>query len=194
MLLIPFRDGRVLVHVLDDVSPTDTRVVSTERNFAFLSTVRDDAHFRATEVVVEQILEPHTRDKQEVPAIRTTLLDIVYATITADFAVVLTGQAKRLVKLLEEFIKRKLRWRLVRVVVLQKRQTHHDVRHPLAARRVSDLLHVLHQTRNVQELRNWPHLFVFLVDHHGRTHTAVRVTTAGNLTPFRLWTVNEIRE
>src|SRR5215510_14976555 len=37
MLLIPLRNRRVLVHVLDDVSPTDTRVVSTERNLAFLS-------------------------------------------------------------------------------------------------------------------------------------------------------------
>src|SRR6185369_12423991 len=37
-----------------------------------------------------------------------------------------------------------------------------------------------------------PHLFEFLVDHHCRTDTAVRVTTAGNLAPFSLWTVNEI--
>src|ERR1041385_1121671 len=102
MLLIPLRDSRVLVHVLDDVSPTDTGVVSTERNLAFLRAVRDDAHFSATEIVVEEILEPHTRDEEEVPAIRPALSDIFLAAIAADFAVVLTGQAKRLVELLEE--------------------------------------------------------------------------------------------
>src|SRR6185369_2952411 len=36
MLLIPLRDGRVLVHVLDDVSPTNTRVVGAKGDFAFL--------------------------------------------------------------------------------------------------------------------------------------------------------------
>src|SRR5690349_24962872 len=108
MLLIPLRDGRVLVHVLDDVSPTDSRIVGAEGNLAFLRAVRDDAHFGATEIVVEEILEPHSRDKQEVPAIRTALLDIIFAAIAADLAVVLTSQAKRLVKLLEEFVKREL--------------------------------------------------------------------------------------
>src|ERR1043166_1566073 len=83
MLLIPLRDSRVLVHVLDDVSPTDTGVVSTERNLAFLRAVRDDAHFSATEIVVEEILEPHTCDEQEVPAIRTALSDIFLAAIAA---------------------------------------------------------------------------------------------------------------
>src|SRR5262249_18004205 len=115
------RDRGVLVHVLDDVSPTDTRVVSTEGNLTFLSAVRNDAHLGATEVVVEEILEPHTGDKQEVPAIRSALLDIAGSAITADFAVVLAGQAKRLIKLLEELIQRKLRRRIIRVVVLQKR-------------------------------------------------------------------------
>ncbi len=30
MLLIPLRDSRVLVHVLDDVSPTDAGVIGAE--------------------------------------------------------------------------------------------------------------------------------------------------------------------
>ena len=34
----------------------------------------------------------------------------------------------------------------------------------------------------------------FLVDHHRSTDTAVRVTTAGNLSPFGLGTVNQIRK
>src|SRR6185369_147655 len=156
--------------------------------------VRDDAHFRASEIVVEEILEPHTRDKKEVPAIRTALLDIVLAAVTADFAVVLTSQAKRLVKLLEELVKRELRRRLVWIVVFQEREPHHEVRHPLAARRVRDLLHVFDETRNVQELRHRTHLFEFLIDHHRGSDTAVRVTTAGNLAPLGLWTMYEIRE
>src|SRR6185369_12278689 len=73
VLLIPLRDGRVLVHVLDDVAPADTRVVRAERNLTFLRAVRDDAHFSAAEVVVEEILEPHSSDKQEVPAMRSPL-------------------------------------------------------------------------------------------------------------------------
>src|SRR6185369_15932254 len=94
MLLVPLRYRGVLVHVLDDVSPTDTGVVSTERNLAFLSAVRNDAHLGATEVVVEEILEPHTSDKQEVPTIRATLLDVLNRAIAADFAVILAGQTK----------------------------------------------------------------------------------------------------
>src|SRR4029078_3829270 len=100
MLLIPLRNGRVLVHVLDDVSPTNPRCVSAEGDLTFLSAVRNDAHLGATEVVVEKILEPHSRDKQEVPAIRTTLLDVLFAAVTTYFAVVLASQTKRLVKLL----------------------------------------------------------------------------------------------
>ena len=119
MLLIPLRHGRVLVHVLDDVSPADSRVVGTEGNLTFLCAVRNDAHLGAAEIVVEEILEPHSGDEQEVPTIRTTLLDIVRGAIAADLAVVFAGQAKRLVKLLEELVKRKLRWRLVWIVVLQ---------------------------------------------------------------------------
>src|SRR5262245_32735688 len=94
VLLLPLRDGRVLVHVLDDVSPTNTCVVSTEGDFTFLSSVRNDAHLSASEVVVEEILEPHTRDKQEVPAIGTTHLNILCTSVTANLAVVLAGQAE----------------------------------------------------------------------------------------------------
>ena len=94
MLLIPLGDGRVLVHVFDDIAPADACVVRAEGNLAFLRAVRDDAHFSATEIVVEEILEPHSSDEQEVPAIGTALFDIVLRAIAADLAVVLAGQAK----------------------------------------------------------------------------------------------------
>src|SRR5690349_1225617 len=106
MLLIPLSHRRVLVHVLDDVSPTDSRVVRAEGDFTFLRAVRDDAHFSATEIVVEEILEPHTRDKQEVPAIGTAHRDVLLAAIAAHLAVVLASQTERLVKLLEKLVKR----------------------------------------------------------------------------------------
>src|SRR5258708_5451411 len=61
--LVPLGDGRVLVHVLDDFAPADTGVVCAEGNFALLRGVRDDAHFRAAEIVVKEILEPHAGDE-----------------------------------------------------------------------------------------------------------------------------------
>src|SRR5215216_5135315 len=116
VLLIPLRHGRILVHVLDNVSPTNARVVSAEGDFAFLCAVRNDAHLRAAEVVVEKILEPHSRDEQEVPAIGTALFNIFPAAVASHLAVLFARQAKRLVKLLEELVQRELRRRLVRVV------------------------------------------------------------------------------
>src|SRR5215475_13232705 len=84
VVLIPLRHGGVLVHILDDIAPTDTGVVSAKRNLTFLGTVRNDAHFRAAEVVVEEILEPHTGDKEEVPTIASSLIDIVRCAATID--------------------------------------------------------------------------------------------------------------
>src|SRR5260370_33755941 len=60
VLFIPLREIGGLMHVLDDLSPTNTRVVSTEGNLAFLSAVRNHAHLCAAEVVIEKILKPHS--------------------------------------------------------------------------------------------------------------------------------------
>jgi hypothetical protein len=78
--------------------------------------------------------------------------------------------------------------------VLQERQTHHQVRHPLATRCVRDLLHIFDEPRNVQKLRHRTHLFEFFIDHHRGADAAVRVATAGNLSPFSFGSVYEIRE
>src|SRR6266403_3311827 len=72
VLLVPLRDGRVLIHVLDDFPPADARVVRAEGNFALLRRVRNDAHFGAAEIVIEQVLEPHSGDHQEIPWVRLT--------------------------------------------------------------------------------------------------------------------------
>src|SRR5437899_7859918 len=67
--LVPLGDRRILVHVFDDLAPADAGVVRAEGNFALLRGVGNDAHLRAAEVVVEQILEPHPCDEQEVPRV-----------------------------------------------------------------------------------------------------------------------------
>src|SRR5581483_10815147 len=118
VLFVPLRNGRILVHVLDDVSPADSGVVGTEADFAFLSSVRDDAHLRAAEVVVKEILEPHTGDEQEVPAIRTAFFNIFLATIAADLAVILAGQTEGFVEFLEQLIEIELRRRILWSIML----------------------------------------------------------------------------
>src|SRR6185437_11440891 len=192
MVFIPLGNRGVLVHVLDDVPPANASVVSTETDLAFLSAVGDDAHLRAAEIVIEQILEPHAGDEQEIPTIRTTLLDIVLTAATVNLAVVLTCQTEGLVELLKEFVQVELRWRVERAVMLQKSQSHHDIRRPLAARRVSDLAHVLHEPRYIEKSRDRAHLFGFFVNHYCCANTAVRVAAAGNLSPVRFRTVHQI--
>src|SRR5579872_2368388 len=76
MLVVPLGEGGRHVHLLDDVPPAHASVVRAERDFAFLRGVRNDALLGAAEVVVEEVLEPHTGDEQEVPTIFAALLDI----------------------------------------------------------------------------------------------------------------------
>src|SRR5439155_20024766 len=65
--LVPFRDRRSLVHILDDLPPTDAGVVGAEGDLAELRGIGDDAPLSATEVVIEQVLEPHSANDKEVP-------------------------------------------------------------------------------------------------------------------------------
>src|ERR1700692_2875921 len=78
VVLVPLGHRRVLMHVLDGLPPAYAGVVRTEADLALLRRVRDDAHFRAAEVVVEQILEPHPRDEQEIPGILLAALHGVF--------------------------------------------------------------------------------------------------------------------
>src|SRR5262249_33720381 len=84
MLLIPLSDRSGLVHVLDDFAPTDSGVVRAERDLTKLRRIRNDAHFRAAKIIVEQILEPHSCNEQEVPRIAASLLNVVHGSIAAD--------------------------------------------------------------------------------------------------------------
>src|SRR5437870_1413333 len=95
VLLVPFGDGRGLVHVLDDLPPTDSGVVRAEGDLTELGRVRNDAHLGTAEVVIEKVLEPHSGDKQEVPWIVPPFLDVVHRPVAADLAVTLARQAER---------------------------------------------------------------------------------------------------
>src|SRR2546423_8257079 len=70
VLLVPVGEARRLVHVLDYLPPADAGVVGAETYLALLRAVGDDAHLRAPEVVVEQVLEPHALDAQHAPGVR----------------------------------------------------------------------------------------------------------------------------
>ena len=121
VLLVPLGERRRHVHLLDDVAPADAGVVGAEGDFALLRRVRDDAHLGAAEVVVEEILEPHAGDEQEVPAIRAALLDVVHRPVAFDLAVLALlgrlGRAEGLVELLQQVGQLEVRRRLERVVV-----------------------------------------------------------------------------
>src|ERR1041385_1633941 len=74
VLFVPLGERGRHVHLLDNVSPTHASVVGAEGDFAFLRGIRNDALLGAAEVVVEQVLEPHSGDEQEVPAVGVAAL------------------------------------------------------------------------------------------------------------------------
>ena len=76
MLLIPLGERGRHVHLLDDVAPADAGVIGAEADLALLRGVGNDALLGAAEVVVEQILEPHAGDEEEVPAVLAAQLDV----------------------------------------------------------------------------------------------------------------------
>src|ERR1700737_1100357 len=66
--LVPLREGSGLEHLFDDLPPADARVVRAEGDLSHLGRVRDDAHFRAPEVVVEEALDPTPPEKNHTPS------------------------------------------------------------------------------------------------------------------------------
>src|SRR5260370_1365579 len=69
MLFVPLGEGGGHVHLLDDVSPAHAGVVGAEADLTFLSGVRNNALLSPAEVVVEEVLEPHAGDEEEVPTV-----------------------------------------------------------------------------------------------------------------------------
>src|SRR5882757_9254502 len=188
VVLVPLGDGRVLVHVLDDVAPSHTGVVRAEADFALLRAVGDDAHFGAAEIVIEQILEPHAGDEEEVPRVlRAAFHGVFIGAFRGSLAVLAggtLGERPGLVELLEEVPKLQALWPLERVIVLQERHGHHEVGEALAASGVGDGGDVRGKLLRIQEARNGSPFLGFLVDHQGGTHAAVRVAAAGERTPL----------
>src|SRR5262249_40625338 len=91
MFFVPFRDAGGLVHVLDDLPPADSGVVRTERDFPELGGIRNDAHLRPAEVVIEEVLEPHSGNEEEVPGILPACLDVLSRPVAANFSIALSG-------------------------------------------------------------------------------------------------------
>ncbi len=52
------------MHFFDDLPPADSGIGGAEGNFPFLRAVGNDAHFRAAEIVIEQVLKPHAGDEE----------------------------------------------------------------------------------------------------------------------------------
>src|SRR6201992_4357109 len=126
MLLVPLGEGGGHVHLLDDVAPAHAGVVGAEADLTLLSGVGDDALLGAAEVVVEEILEPHAGDEEEVPAVSAALLNVGHGAVGGDFAVVLSGSAEALIELLEKVDDFEVRRSLRRVVVAQERERNAD--------------------------------------------------------------------
>src|SRR6266481_7761805 len=195
--LVPFGDGRVLVHVLDDFAPAYARVVRAEGNFALLGGIGDDAHFGAAEVVVEKILEPHASDEEEVPRILAALHGVVKLAIRRGLAVFLLGilgERPSLVELLEKVVQGQALGSLERMVILQESQSHHEVGEGFAAGGVGDRGHVLHELLGVEETRHRRPFLGLFVDHDSGADSAIGVAAAGERAPLGIGTVNKVGE
>src|ERR1700754_1064955 len=125
-LFIPLGERCGHVHLFDDVAPAHTGVVSAEGYFAFLRRVWNDALLGPAEIVVEQILEPHAGDKQEVPAIFTALVDVFHGSV-ASYLAITAGlrrltHAETLVKLRHQVRQLEMSRSFERIVIPQQRK------------------------------------------------------------------------
>ena len=89
VLLVPVRDLRVLVHVLDDLPPADAGVVGAEGDLAHLRRVGNDAHLGAAEIVGPEILEPHAGDEHQQPLVAFAIAVVARAELAAELAAAL---------------------------------------------------------------------------------------------------------
>src|ERR1700687_1888714 len=195
--LIPLGDGRVLVHVLDDFAPAHAGVVRAEGDFTLLRGVGNDAHLGAAEVVVKEILEPHTGDEEEVPRILTALNGGVKLTIrrsAAGFLFGILGERPSLVELLEKIVEGQTLGPLEGLVILEERQSHHEIGEGLTSRRIGDGGNVADELLGVKEARNRRPFLGFFVDHDRGAHAAIGVAAARKRSPLGIRSVDEVRE
>src|SRR5260370_10444422 len=198
MVLVPLGDSGVLVHVFDDLAPADSGVVRAEADFALLRAVGDDAHLGAAEIIVEEILEPHAGDEEEVPGIlRATLNGVFVSALRRTLPVLVAsalGEGPGLVELPEEIPELKTLGTFERLVALEESHGHHEVGEVLAASGVGDSSDVLGKLLSIKEARNGSPFLGFLVDHDGCAHAAVGVATARERTPLRCVALDHVGE
>ena len=115
-----------------------------------------------------------------------------FGPIARDLAVVLAGRAEGLVELLQQVHQLEVRRRLERVVIPQERQGHAGNRQPLAARRVVHGGDVAGELIGLQERGDRHRLLRFLVDHHRHADAAVRMASAGQLSPLPVRPVDDV--
>jgi hypothetical protein len=88
------------------------------------------------EVVVKEILEPHSRDEQEVPPVLTPLHHVVNRPLRTDLAIVPARSIEVLVELLKQVHKLEVLRRLERIVVLHQTKRHAKHRPEFRAGRI----------------------------------------------------------
>src|ERR1700679_2668732 len=179
MLLVPLGEGGGHVHLLDDVAPAYAGVVGAEADLTLLCGVGDDALLGAAEVVVEEVLEPHAGDEEEIPAVGAAHVDVGLGAVGLDGAIFAVGGAGELVELLQQVAHLHVRGGLGGVVVLQQREGHADERESLAAGRVIDLGDVLGELHGVEERGDRNSFLGLLVVHDGRAYASVVGAAAG---------------
>ena len=168
MLAVPVRNGRVLVHVLDDLPPSHACVVRAERDLPHLRRVGNDAHLGAPEIIRPEILKPHPGDEHHQPFVGLAIVGIL-ETDTAKLAAAL------LVVLLDEIEQTEPLWGPRGGVVAQEAQRRLNLGQYRPARRVADDARILHEPVDVDEGRHRRPLLGPLADHEGRAHTAIRM-------------------
>ena len=192
VLLIPLGEGGRHVHLLDDVAPSHAGVVGAEADLAFLRGVGDDALLGAAEVVVEQVLEPHAGDEEEVPAVLAALLDVLKSAVALDAAVVLAGGVEGLVHLLHHVGDFEMSRGLEGIVVAEQGEAESDEGKGLAAGGVVDLGQILGHLVHIEEGGYGSGFFGFLVNHQSHADAAVGMASAAELAPLGAGPVNEI--
>src|SRR6266481_4101846 len=195
MLFIPLGERGGHVHLFNDVAPAHAGVVSAETDFAFLRGIGNNALLSAAEVVIIEVLEPHSSNEQEIPAVSAALLDVFNRAITGDAAVLgisLLGCAKGLVKLPQQVNQLEVLGRLERIIIARQGQGHAKHREETSTACVVHLGHVFGDAVTIQERRNGDGFFRFLIDHHSHAYAAIRVASAAELSPIRTGTMNQI--
>ena len=164
------------MHLLDNVPPSHTRVVSAERNLPFLGSVRNNALLRPPEVIVEQILEPHPRNKQEVPPILPPLHNVVNSPVRPHLPIILPGSIEVLIEFSQQIHQLEMRGRLERIVILHQTKSHPHHSKKLSPRSIIDLGNILSQLIPMQESSDGNRLLSLLINHNRHPRPTIRMT------------------